>query len=538
MPLKLLKSCKGFALDLRPPRPDPVAIKVASEVFGASEVDRVRSKFHRSFVTSERLMEDLFDYDRVYANADVRDEPIYQLALQSVREQYTPQERLVPLTLGAVEQHPDLTRDSAPGLPYSQEGYRTKADVLNAGISGRWHKLWDVVGKGKPAQIPDSQHFFRAQTVDDPDVHKIRTTWGYPFDVLIEESRFFLPYIKWLKTTDQVPIGYQVEIATGGMHYIDDMLKSHPRATFGMLDWRKFDKTIPAWLIRDAFQIMYDVYEMGKVQCSEGKLWPVNSQHSQRRFRKIVNYFINTTIQTHIGLRFRKTGGVPSGSMFTNIIDSIVNAIVMRYLIYSYAGEFPLADIYMGDDSLLVLKDPINLDFLGELAEKKFSMILNTKKSYLTSNPNNVHFLGYYNCDGRPGRNTDFLISSFCDPERTVRDPHITLVRALGEMFATCDHFKAVDWYEILIRLLMQTGITAYEFNSIVSHKKRILKHLKTYGWDLSKISVPHPHEIYCAVWPVMVPMAPRRPYIIKTWNYPALMRANKEYWTTRTSIL
>jgi hypothetical protein len=137
-----------------------------------------------------------------------------------------------------------------------------------------------------------------------------------------------------LKT--DAPIAYGIEMATGGMAYINDMCQSHIGKKYIMTDYRQFDKTPPAWLIRDAFSIVFDSLDLKHVEDSEGEVWPVNEVRTQRRIKKLVSYFINTPIRLASGERFRKRGGVPSGSTFTNIIDTIINCIVTRFVHYHY----------------------------------------------------------------------------------------------------------------------------------------------------------------------------------------------------------
>jgi hypothetical protein len=141
--------------------------------------------------------------------------------------------------------------------------------------------------------------------------------------------------MRWIEKTD-APIAYGIEMATGGMAYINDMCQSHIGKKYIMTDYRQFDKTPPAWLIRDAFSIVFDSFDLKHVEDAEGKVWPVNEVRTQRRIKKLVSYFINTPIRLASGERFRKRGGVPSGSTFTNIINTIINCIVTRFVHYHY----------------------------------------------------------------------------------------------------------------------------------------------------------------------------------------------------------
>lgn len=497
--LELLEADSGFPLDLRAPRTDKLALEAANHEFGTHVVDQVMKTYHRAKVSSEALRTDLQGYHRLFAGPGVRKETAYQLALQSVRDQFTPSQLIVPLTLGAVEKHPNLVKGTSPGLPYRKlkneatgDYFKTKLEVLEAGRSSFWHRKWDLIGRGRSISLPDCCQYYQAQTCD-VDTNKIRTVWGYPLDVIIEEGRWFFPYMDWVNEhSADIPVAYGKEMATGGMAYVDLMFRSFRRGNALMTEWSSFDKTIPPWLIRDCFQIIYESMDMEHVECSEGYKWPVGKSQSAMRFQRMVDYFINTPIRTHTGERFRKKGGVPSGSMFTNLIDTIINCVITRYLMLETTGFLPDANLYLGDDAVVITESSVDIDHVARLAREKFGMVLNRKKTSLTSRAENIQFLGYFNDNGKPERSQVHLISSFIHPERMVSEPMITVMRALGEMYATMNPWKALPWYKMLLWLMDNHRITLEELDeSVAKRGGRFYIFLKTYGFNPMSITVP-----------------------------------------------
>lgn len=47
--------------------------------------------------------------------------------------------------------------------------------------------------------------------------------------------------------------------------------------------------------------------------------------HNRKGFKKVVDFFCGTPVRTCKGERFLVTGGISSGSCFTNLIESIIN---------------------------------------------------------------------------------------------------------------------------------------------------------------------------------------------------------------------
>nr|APG78227.1 RdRp [Hubei partiti-like virus 10] len=521
-----LPKLEGFPQDLRNPGTDEIALSYANNWFGCKRVSRVLDNIHRSQISLEALRNDLLEYDIAYAHP-IRDDDVYQLALNSVRRQFVPEEKLIPLTLGGAEAHPDIPKDRSPGLPWKLKGYKTKGDCIADPIARKtWHTKWDNIGRGRKETLPDAALFLRAQMAKIGE-NKIRAVWGFPIDVIIEEARMFYPYIEWIKRTANLPVAYQVEMATGGMAYVNQMIDSFPMGNYVVQDWRKFDKRVPPWLIRDVFSIILDSFDLGHVLDQEGKIWPVRPERTSKRFSKVVSYFINTPVRLSSGERFRKNGGVPSGSMWTNIIDTLVNLVITRYVYFQCTGAFPDAELYLGDDSFVISNGVVNLDDMAALAEKAFGMIINTSKSYVTRTPHNVHFLGYYNRRGMPFKAQDFLIASFILPERNVDDNMMRVTRAVGQMWSTLDGAQAATWHDLVSDMMNDFGYSSEDVLSHIRSKPGFYKYLRILGINIREITIPEMSQ--CGkhgrfLWQIEAPTTCKRRFQRVEWDYSSLL--------------
>lgn len=241
-----------------------------------------------------RIIDDLYKYERKH-KPSIRDNHVYQLAIQSVREDLKIKEKLIPYTTGAIPTLQEYPRQKSPGLPYKLEGYRSKSEVTDDPEKfGEIRNMWHDIGRGIPHSLPDTCLIARPMIAKNPD-HKVRAVWGYPLAVYIEEARFFYPLQNYIKGCDHsLPIACGFEMANGGMNVVQNMVDRNPGSKFLCLDWKGFDKTIPPWLIRDAFALLHELIDMTKVKDSEGIVWNVRPDKSERRWKKMVDYFINT----------------------------------------------------------------------------------------------------------------------------------------------------------------------------------------------------------------------------------------------------
>lgn len=150
------------------------------------------------------------------------------------------------------------------------------------------------------------------------------------------------------------------------------------------LDWSAFDSSIPRFLIYAAFDILrsmlrFDAYSL-RGETIEGK---IKSYQFKRLFDKIIKNFIYTKIMLPDGTVYQKEHGIPSGSQFTSLIGSIVNALVVNTLFRYYRINLDLMK-FLGDDSHVRFKRTqefkFDLDLLIKDSLKYFNLTLNKDK--------------------------------------------------------------------------------------------------------------------------------------------------------------
>lgn len=518
---------EGFAFNYTPSRLDRNALFALNRTFDPEKIGLARTKYHRAHLNLDDLRKDLLEYSKPKAPRLMDD--AYRIIFESVDKDVFGDVMVTPLTHGAVAAHPNLPLQKSPGITLKRKGYKTKGEALSdpevvSGIRRLWYQ---IERQEETATLPDVACYARSQ-ICSRDKNKVRATWGYPLEVYLTEGQYFYPLLDAMKNMKRPKIAYGLEIGTGGMNYIQEMLNYHKGSNYIMGDWSKFDKYVPAWLIRDAFKMVQRHIKLDEVQDVEGKIWPVRPAKTKRRWEALVKYFINTPIQLSSGERFMKHGGVPSGSCFTNIIDGIVNALATRYLVYQLTGELPQDDLYLGDDSIVITKRPLNMDAFAEKAEEWFSFTYNKDKSYQTSEATNVHFLGYYNMTGVPYKPVDTTIVSAIYPERMPKDKFETAVRLVGQAYSCFEPTDAKNFF-MAAQILIQEmdGCELKYVEDYTAENPHIFKYLHTIGvstrqglkvpacrkWDLPLLTLPH---------------APRKRWRPTTWDYQYLIeRAN-----------
>jgi len=141
--------------------------------------------------------------------------------------------------------------------------------------------------------------------------------------------------------------------------------KGHYHNRWLSLDYSRYDQSVSSWLIRDAFQIVAAAFDLND--------WET------RMLSEVVRIFTKKEFVTPFGM-VSSSKGVPSGSMFTQIIDSIVNELMIRTVMRALkVDKYDM--IIMGDDNLLFYEssEPLGRQICSYLTHN-FGVIANESK--------------------------------------------------------------------------------------------------------------------------------------------------------------
>lgn len=168
------------------------------------------------------------------------------------------------------------------------------------------------------------------------------------------------------------------------------------------LDYSHFDQSISDWMIRDAFKVVRAAFS--------------DQGFDDELFGIIVEDFIHKNFVTADGI-IHSDRGVPSGSMFTQILDSLINVLSILTYMYSIGEECQM--IVMGDDNLLFANVRIDVEKMSTYLAKNLGLEMNPSK--LKFGESARAYCTFLSREWRPGgcwRHPHVLISKMLYPER------------------------------------------------------------------------------------------------------------------------
>lgn len=211
------------------------------------------------------------------------------------------------------------------------------------------------------------------------------------------------------------------------------------------IDYSGFDASISAWLIHDAFEI---------IRCAFVDV-------DDELFRVIETDFIEKNFVFKEGV-VHSVKGVPSGSMFTQIVDSIVNRLMV--LTFLHSRSFRADMMIMGDDNLVFSIEKIDPDDIASYLAKNFGVIVNADKTSNGTAKVNPEFLSReWRFDGEY-REPHELVAKMMYPERTrdYRTDHAKVEEVL---------YAYVLTYNITMHQLMDVDKFLAEYPRLNKHR-------------------------------------------------------------------
>lgn len=143
---------------------------------------------------------------------------------------------------------------------------------------------------------------------------------------------------------------------------------------FLSVDYSGFDASVPNIILRHIFRVIKQWFDP-----SHGEL-----------ISRLENQFIHCGIITPEGHIIGRSDGIPSGSVLTNLVGSLVNLWVMAYAAHR-CGVTIHRSLIQGDDGVFSFNGSVNPADLASVIRADLGMTLSTDKSYYDKDE--IHYL-------------------------------------------------------------------------------------------------------------------------------------------------
>lgn len=217
---------------------------------------------------------------------------------------------------------------------------------------------------------------------------KTRLVWMYPLDMTILEGTVARPVIDVFKSS-QSPMTFGDYSSTLSARF---RRSAYARQYHVSIDYSKFDASVKRTHIQAAFSALRTWFDLDQTVFSSKTVGDV--------FDLIENYFIFTPIvmpnrdQSSPSIVYGKAGGVPSGSYFTQWIDSFVNFALIMQLSHDMNLNLNSSHVYvLGDDCLFFSNRKVDLQVV-ESTLRSYGYITNHKKGSFGLATDNIEYLG------------------------------------------------------------------------------------------------------------------------------------------------
>jgi len=437
-----------------------------------AQIDAIINGYKRSIIDETSIYADFFNSD-IPKHDIVRDDN-YLTALAITTDKFRPDSLCRPVHLLDIQHHYPLELRSNAEAPFSTDPNflnmlppdtkpttgNMKAIIFNN--TRRWHH------EIKDASVPFDQHLYymllhtKTSIIKQDDPNKLRTIWGVPKPWILAQIMFhWTLFACYRRNPKRYPLLWGYETFTGGWFRLNsELLSSHLRFSFIMIDWKRFDKYVPHEAIDDIHDatgtyIDFDHGYLPTLEYSQSRSeWTQDKANRLRRLYAWTKYaYKNTPIVTPDGTFWKRAHStLPSGLYTTQYYDSFFNYLMLCTILLSLGFDPTLCIIkVLGDDSLIrlhVLIPPnAHEAFFVAMQDKAtyyFGTIISLDKSKMTNNLNKVEVLSYTNQYGLPFRTLEELLAKLYHSPSRSPTPGKTMASAVGIAYASCGFHKQV----------------------------------------------------------------------------------------------
>jgi hypothetical protein len=239
---------------------------------------------------------------------------------------------------------------------------------------------------------------------------KTRLVWGYPYSMTAIEGLLAYPLITNYKRGFS-PMAFAITTGNLGTKL---RVASYHREWAYSIAMSQVDATISSKLIHQAFSILQTWFNLSEVE-------PHSGLTTKEVFSLVEKYFITTPIVMPDGnIYCGKSHGVPSGSYFTQMVDSIVNVIIAGAISQHFSLSVDKSEIFvLGDDLLMWSNRRVDLNAIASFANRVFGVkVHGEEKSRIFHYDEPIHFLGREWTNGIPDLSIDEILKRMIYPEK------------------------------------------------------------------------------------------------------------------------
>ena len=273
---------------------------------------------------------------------------------------------------------------------------------------------------------------------------KTRLVWGFPYSMTILEGIYARPLINQFKG-GLTPMAFAMSNLQMGTRL---RVSSYQRKYCYSLDMSAFDSSIASFLINESFAILSTWFDWDEYITD---VWDI-----------VVNYFITSPIVMPNGKIYHgRRHGVPSGSYFTQIIDSIVNVILAGAVSYEFDLSINRRSIMVLGDDLIFWSDKlVSLDSISKFVRSNLRInVHGSEKSATFRRGEVIHYLGRDWKNGVPTLDPEKVLQRALYPEtfRRYSKDHVKRDKEVRLMlWAMAQTYK--DFYPVLQKILLPSG--------------------------------------------------------------------------------